>query len=95
MAQQAANVKATVHLVRGAAVAADATVYAGIGWTSVNTAPAARHQLAGLIEHRTPAAVYAAWQALVSIALQDLGGGRSRFRSSLHTRCRRHRQPWR
>lgn len=42
LAQQAANAQATVDLVRGAAVAAVATVYAGIDWTSANAAAAAR-----------------------------------------------------
>ncbi|HUB49344.1 MAG TPA: DNA circularization N-terminal domain-containing protein [Acetobacteraceae bacterium] len=78
LAQQAANAQATVDLVRGAAVAAVATVYAGIDWTSANAAAAARDQLAALLEDRTAAAaagqdaLYAAWQAQESIALQDL-----------------------
>lgn len=82
LAQQAANAQATVDLVRGAAVAAVAavaTVYAGIDWTSANAAAAARDQLAALLEDRRAAAaaagqnaLYAAWQALASIALQDL-----------------------
>lgn len=53
--------QATVDLVRGAAVAAVATVYAGIDWTSANAAAAAGQD-----------ALYAAWQALESIVLQDL-----------------------
>ena len=79
LAQQAANAQATVDLVRGAAVAGAGTVYAGIDWTSANAAAAARDQFTGLIEDRTAAAaaagqdaLYAAWQALESIALQDL-----------------------
>jgi hypothetical protein len=60
-------------------VAVLAAVYAGIDWTSANAAVAARDQLAGLMEDRTAGAaaagqdaLYAAWQALESIALQDL-----------------------
>jgi prophage DNA circulation protein len=76
LALGAANAEATVDLVRGAAVAAVAQVYAGTEWTNAN---AASDQLASLIDDRTSAAatagqdsLYAAWQALASVALQDL-----------------------
>jgi prophage DNA circulation protein len=76
LALRAANAVATVDLVRGAAVVAVAQVYAGTDWTSAN---AARDQLASVIDARTLAAaaagqdsLYAAWQALASVALQDL-----------------------
>jgi prophage DNA circulation protein len=79
LAQRAANARATVDLVRGAAVAAVAEVYAGTDWTSANAAAAARDQLAGLIDDRTLAAavagqdaLFTALQALASVALQDL-----------------------
>jgi prophage DNA circulation protein len=51
----------------------------GTEWTSGNAATAARDQPASLIDARTLAAaaagqeaLYAAWQALASVALQDL-----------------------
>jgi hypothetical protein len=76
--QQAANARATVDLVRGAAVAALAELYAGMDWTSADAASAARDQLVDLLDARqlaTAAAgqdAFAAWQALASVALQDL-----------------------
>jgi hypothetical protein len=79
LALQVANVQATVDLVRGAAVAAVAEVYAGTEWTSADAAAAARDQLAALIDARAMAAaaagqdaLFTAWQALASISSQDL-----------------------
>jgi hypothetical protein len=102
LALRAGNSVATVDLVRGAAMTAVTQVYAGTDWTSANAASAARDQLASLIDDRTLAAaaagqdsLYAAWQALASAALQDLGCGRSSFRSLSATPGRRRRQPWR
>ncbi len=76
---RAANARATVDLVRGAAVAALAELYAGVDWTSADAASAARDQLADLLDARQIAAaaagqdaLFAAWQALASVALQDL-----------------------
>jgi prophage DNA circulation protein len=76
---QAANARATVDLVRGAAVAALAELYAGMDWTSADAASAARDLLAALLDARQLAAaaagqdaLFAAWQALASVALQDL-----------------------
>ncbi len=79
LALRAANARATVDLVRGAAVAGVAEVYAGTDWTSANAAAVARDQLASLIDDRTLAAaaagqdaLFAAWQAPASVGLQDL-----------------------
>jgi hypothetical protein len=80
LALQAANAQATVDLVRGAAVAAVAEVYAGTDWTSADAAATARDQLLALIDARAMAAaaaagqdaLFAAWQALASISSQDL-----------------------
>jgi prophage DNA circulation protein len=76
---QAANARATVDLVRGAAVAALAELYAGMDWASADAASAARDQLADLLDARQLAAaaagqdaLFAAWQGLASVALQDL-----------------------
>ena len=64
---------------RGAAVAALAELYAGMDWTSADAASTARDQLADLLDARQLAAaaagqdaLFAAWQALASVALQDL-----------------------
>ncbi len=71
--------RATVDLVRGAAVAALAELYAGLDRTSADAASAARDQLADLLDARQLAAaaagqdaLFAAWQVLASVALQDL-----------------------
>jgi hypothetical protein len=76
---QAANARATVDLVRGAAVAALAELNAGMDWTSADAASTARDRLADLLDARQLAAaaagqdaLFAAWQALASVALQDL-----------------------
>jgi prophage DNA circulation protein len=62
--------------VRSAAVA---ELYAGMDWTSAEAASAARDQLADLLDERQLAAaaaaqdaLFAACQALASVALQDL-----------------------
>ena len=76
---RAANACAAVDLVRCAAVAALAELHAGMDWTSADAASAARDQLANLLDARELAAaaagqdaLFAAWQALASVALQDL-----------------------
>jgi hypothetical protein len=79
LALQAANALATVDLVRGSAVAAVAEVYAGTEWTSADAAAATCDQLAAMIDNRAMAAaaagqdaLYSSWQALASVASQDL-----------------------
>ena len=64
---------------RGAAVSALAELYAGMDWTSADAASATRDQLADLLDARQLAAaaaeqdaLFAAWQALASVALQNL-----------------------
>jgi prophage DNA circulation protein len=76
---QAANARATVDLVRGAAVAALAELYAGMDWASADASSTARDRLADLLDARQLAAaaagqdaLFAAWQALASVVLQDL-----------------------
>ena len=64
---------------RGVAVSELAELYAGMDSTSADAASAARDELADLLDERQLAAaaagqdaLFAAWQALASVALQDL-----------------------
>ncbi len=60
-------------------MAALAELYAGMDWTSADAASAARDQLADLLDggssprrRRASMRLFAAWQPLASVALQDL-----------------------